>query len=107
MPILDIFVMPSRQEGLGLSVMEAQAQGLPVVASKVGGIPSLIEDGTTGILVPPENVDALAEALMYLIENPDQAKQIGQRAKIFAKENFSVGRMIDQTYAVFKKVCGK
>ena len=107
LPILDIFVMPSRQEGLGLSVMEAQAQGLPVVASKVGGIPSLIEDGTTGILVPPENVDALAEALMYLIENPDQAKQIGQRAKIFAKENFSVGRMIDQTYAVFKKVCGK
>ncbi|MDD3375401.1 MAG: glycosyltransferase family 4 protein [Candidatus Omnitrophica bacterium] len=105
--ILDIFVMPSRQEGLGLSVMEAQAQGLPVVASRVGGIPSLIDNGTTGILVPPENVDELAAALIYLIENPDQAKQIGQRAKVFAKENFSIQRMINQTYAVYEKVCEK
>ncbi len=105
--LLDIFVMPSRQEGLGLSVMEAQAQGLPVIASNVGGIPTLIEDGRTGILVPPENADALAEELLCLFENLEKAKEIGQKAKIFAQENFSIDRMIDQTRDVYKKVLRK
>lgn len=100
---LDIFVMPSLQEGLGLSVMEAQASGLPVVASKVGGIPSLINDGVTGLLVPPKNIDALAHAIDFFMNNKIQAKQIGQRARSFIEKEFSAKKMGKDTLNLYER----
>lgn len=105
--MLDVFAMPSRSEGLGLSVMEAQACGLPVAASRVGGIPSLIEDGQTGFLVEPENPDALAGALVKILENPGLAKRVGSAARKFIEENCSSDKMVDKTLALYKGVIDK
>ncbi len=101
--ILDVCVNPSRQEGLGLSVMEAQAAGLPVVASNVGGIPSLIEHGKTGVLVEPENPEALADAIIELLQNRAKSEHIGRSAGAKAKEQYSSDKMVEKTLAVYEK----
>ena len=105
--IFDIFAMPSRQEGLGLSIMEAQAAGLPVVASRVGGIPSLIEDGKTGILVEPENPDELAAAITELLRDKVRRKTLGMAGREFIRTNFSADKMIDQTVNLYQKFVTK
>ena len=105
--LLDVFVMPSFQEGLGLSVMEAQAMGLAVVASRVGGIPQLIEDGTTGLLVPPRNVDLLAEAILLLLRNPQKAQEMGERARAFIQKECSAQVMVEQTIRLYERLVGK
>lgn len=105
--MLDVFVMPSRSEGLGLSVMEAQACGLPVVTSRVGGIPSLIEDGKTGFLVEPENPGALAEALVKVLESPNLARRVGSAARKFVEEHCSSDKMVDKTLALYKGITQK
>jgi len=101
---IDIFVMPSRNEGLGLSIMEAQACGLPVVASRVGGIPALIEEGKTGFLVEPEDVQGLAGAIIDLIRNPQKAKNVGLCASRFAKTHYAAEKMTEKTVEVYQKV---
>jgi len=101
LPLFDVFAMPSRQEGLGLSVMEAQAQGLAVVASHVGGIPSLIEHGKTGILVAKESAKELADAIVDLLEHPLKRVQLGQAAKTFAEKHFSLDVMVSETLNVY------
>ena len=102
--LMDVFVMPSRQEGLGISVMEAQAAGLPVVASRVGGIPSLIEQGKTGFLVETENSDQLAETVIKLLKDPYKAREIGTAARKFIEHNHSADRMIEKTLNVYERL---
>ena len=102
--LLDIFVMPSRQEGLGLSIMEAQAAGVPVIASRVGGIPSLIKDGVTGILVEPENPVALAKAIIKLFEDKNRMSAIGKAGRVFIQRNYSADRMIDKTVKLYESL---
>ena len=97
----DVLAVPSRQEGLGLSVMEAQSCQLPVIASNVGGIPNIIEDGKTGLLVQPENPDLLAEAVIYLYKNSEIRNKLGKAAREFiVKEDF-IGNMIKKTEQVY------
>ncbi len=102
--LLDVFVMPSRQEGLGLSVMEAQATGLPVIASKVGGLPSLIEHGRTGFLVNPRSIEQLAEAIIDLLSHREKARQMGILAYKMAEKKYSSHLMVDRTVEMYKKV---
>lgn len=102
--LLDIFVMPSRQEGLGLSIMEAQAAGLTVVASRVGGIPGLIEDGRTGFLVDPENEEALAKKLVEVLKDPRRCQEIGLAAREFVKGNHSSEEMVKKTLSLYRKL---
>ena len=104
LPLFDIFAMPSRQEGLGLSIMEAQASGLPVIASRVGGIPSLIEDGKTGILVEPENPDGLAEAIIKLFNDKDRLGIIGAAGREFIRSHYSANQMVDKTVELYKSL---
>ena len=101
---IDCFAVPSRQEGLGLSVMEAQACGVAVVASDVGGIPSLIENRQTGILVKPKDVKALASAIITVLKDDEFRYSLGVSARRKAFSQYSSNQMIDKTIDVYKKV---
>jgi glycosyltransferase involved in cell wall biosynthesis len=103
LPLMDLFVMPSLQEGLGLAVMEAQAAGLAVVASNIGGLNILVKDGENGRLVPPKDVDALAAAIVELLQSTDKARMFGQNARSFIENNFSQDLMVRQTESLYKE----
>jgi glycosyltransferase involved in cell wall biosynthesis len=85
---LDLFVNPSRAESFGVAALEAAASGLPVVASRVGGLPEIVAEGETGLLVPPEDPAALAEALSGLIRSPERRRELGQAARARAVERY-------------------
>jgi glycosyltransferase involved in cell wall biosynthesis len=82
-------VLPSLSEGLGRVVVEAMATGTPVVGSKVGGIQEMVQDGSTGFLVPPGDEASLAERLQWLLEHPGEAEQMGKKGHDFAQRYFS------------------
>jgi len=94
---MDIFVMPSLQEGLGLALMEAMASGLAVIGSNVGGIKTLIQDGRTGLLTQPADSKALAGAILMLLDNPSKIPALGREAQNFIQENFSQDKMVLET----------
>ncbi|MGE0267713.1 MAG: glycosyltransferase family 4 protein [Candidatus Omnitrophota bacterium] len=100
----DVFVMPSRQEGLGLSVMEAQACGCCVVASRVGGIPSLIEDGQTGFLFEPCNTDDLVEKVVKALTDRELSRKVGENARKFIINNFSSDVMVEKTINLYLRL---
>lgn len=90
----DIFVLPSLHEGLPYVISEAMSLGRPIVATKVGGIPEQISDGVSGILVPPRDPEALANAIIYLITNMKKAKEMGQEARKKVESSFTIKSMI-------------
>lgn len=101
----DIFVMPTLcQEGLPLSVVEAMACGLPVVATAAGGIPTAVEDNVSGVLFPLGDVAALSERLRRLIEAPQLRRQLGAAARSRAETHFSQAQMVAAYEAVFADV---
>ncbi len=91
----DIYVQPSLFEGLCLTVVEAIASGLPVVATNVGGIPESVIDGYNGFLVPPKDPKALAEKIITLIDNPDLRVEMGKRSRKIAEEKYSISKMVN------------
>jgi glycosyltransferase involved in cell wall biosynthesis len=95
MPIFDIFVLPSLNEGMGRVLVEAMAAGKPVVASNVGGIPDLVQHDYNGLLVAPGDEKALATSIKLLISNPRKAKLMGQRGRDLCNQ-FSVESMVDK-----------
>lgn len=105
--VLDMFIMPSRQEGLGLSIMEAQAAGVPVVASRVGGIPGLIKDGKTGFLVVPENPAVLAQTIITALRDKDRLARIAKAGREFAREHCSADTMVEKTLTLYKSASDK
>jgi glycosyltransferase involved in cell wall biosynthesis len=82
-------VLPTLSEGLGRVVFEAMAAGTPVIASAVGGIPEMIDHGQTGFLVPPGDIQSLAEQIRWVLTHPDEACQMGQRARASVQRFFS------------------
>ena len=104
--LFDIFVLPSLDEGLGRSMVEAMAAGKPVVASRVGGIPEAVEDGKTGILVPPRDAHALADALSFMLDNPEKALEMGRRGRERAEKLFDEERMADSICSLYRELLG-
>ncbi len=96
-----LLVLPSLSEGLGRVVLEAMACGLPVVASNVGGIPDLLNDGSTGFLVPPADEEALAERILWILRHGDAARRMGERGRQFVRDRFSTKRYIEGYAALF------
>lgn len=87
-PLMDVFVLPSFREGFPYSIMEASASGRPIVATDIRGCREAVEDGTTGILVPLNDYKTLAEALIYLLNNPQKAKEMGYNGRKKAEKEF-------------------
>lgn len=85
---VDLFVMPSRRESFGVSAVEASATGLPVIASRFGGIPEIVLHGETGLLVDPEDVEGLGEAIVSLSENGDLRREMGLKGRMRAEARF-------------------
>ena len=100
----DVFVMPSIMEGLGLSVIEAQACGIPVVASRIGGLVDLIEDGKTGFLVPVNDPVALAKRIIEVLKDPQKSKIMAQQARSNIEKYFSAKRMVEETIKVYSNI---
>jgi glycosyltransferase involved in cell wall biosynthesis len=100
----DIFVLPSRFEGLPYSIIEAMMAGLPIVATRVGGVQELVEEGTMGFLVPPEAPEALAAAIQKLLDGEDLRHKMGQAGREKALREFTLDRMLAKTQKVYKEV---
>ena len=95
LPRWDVFVLPSLEEGFPIAALDAMAAGLPVVASAVGGVPELIEDGKTGWLVPPRDVEALASRIRLLLSNREQRLAMGAAAQARVQDHFSLAQMTE------------
>jgi glycosyltransferase involved in cell wall biosynthesis len=100
----EIFVLPSRSEGFSNALIEAMAASLPVVATSVGGNPEAVEDGITGLLVPPEDPDALADALRELLSDSERSWAMGQSGRRLAIREFSNDRVVNQVVEVYHRL---
>ncbi len=103
----DIFVLPSKWEGLPLTIIEAMMSGLPVVATRVGGVPELVEDGVNGYLVPSGDVKAFADAIRKLAYNVELRERMGKAGRKRAIENFTLDKMLLRVAQVYEEVLGK
>ena len=103
---IDIFILPSLYEGLGVAVLEAMAAGKPVIASRVGGLPELVADGETGLLVAPKNVEGLVEAIARLADDKYLAREMGRQGAARARASFSLENMAAQNEAYYYELLG-
>ena len=99
---VDIYVQPSLSEAFGVAICQAMSYGLPVVASKVGGVREVVEEGRTGILVPCANSQALIQAIKKLIENKKLAGKMGQAGRRRVEKYFTLERMVKETEEVYQ-----
>ncbi len=104
---LDVFLMPSLWEGFGLVLLEAMAQGVPVVGSAVSAIPEVVVNGETGLLCPARDVDCLARALAALLSDPARRSALGAAGRVQLLREFSPARMVAETLAVYQGVLGR
>jgi glycosyltransferase involved in cell wall biosynthesis len=98
---LDVFVLPSWIEGLPIVVLEAMAQAKPVVATDVGGTGEVVANGETGLLVPPRDVEALADALDALLDDPQRARSLGEAGRRRVREQFSAAAAAQRVLALY------
>lgn len=99
---LDLFVLPSLWEGLPMVLLEAMSARLPVVATHVGGTPELVRDGDTGLLVPPGDAAALADAMHFLLVQDDVRRIMGHRSRQRVETEFSAAQAVDKTTALYE-----
>jgi len=100
----DLFVMSSVSEGLGTSLLDAMACARPIVATRAGGIPEIVEDNVNGVLVPPRDADALADAIVQQLRDATRRRQLGEAGLARVRERFTVERMVEQTAEVYAQV---
>lgn len=106
--VCDVFVLPSiSAEAFGITLIEAMATGKPVVASRIGGVPEIIEDGVNGLLFEPWDSRGLSEAVNTLLENPEMAEDLGRRGHQSAECNYSWPRVASQIEEIYREVVNK
>jgi glycosyltransferase involved in cell wall biosynthesis len=104
---LDAFVLASHTEGIPMTVLEAMAACLPVVCTDVGGLPQVILDGETGILVPPHAPSELARAMLQMIHSPDKARQMGLAGRRRVEEHFDLRKVVARYEELYTSLVSK
>ncbi|HSJ83255.1 MAG TPA: glycosyltransferase [Acidimicrobiia bacterium] len=102
----DLFVNPSSVEGLPVAILEAMALGRPVVATAAGGVPGIVKDGETGILVEPEDPEALAEGMLRMLADPELARRLADAASELVAKEYGLEPMVRATEDVYRQVLG-
>lgn len=102
--VMDIFVLPSLWEGMPNVVLEAMAAGKPVIATDTGGSKDIIDSNINGVLVEPGNSEALAEAILKLLGNPEQRQRLGESARETVKERFPIDKMVSKTEQIYTRL---
>jgi len=103
---LDLVVHPALMEGLGVSLLQASSLGVPIIASRAGGIPEAVHDGVNGLLVPPGDVAALSQALLRLIPDAALRAQFGAAGKTLVANEFSMAKMVEGNLAAYRSLPG-
>ena len=101
---LDLLIHPALTEGLGVSLLQAAAAGVPIVGTRVGGIPEIVRDGVNGYLIPPGDAPSLADAATRVILDRDLARKMGDAGRGIAKEHFSIDSMVEGNLGVYWEV---
>lgn len=101
---IDLFVAPSFSEALGISILEAMSMEKPVIASNVGGIPEVISNEKNGLLIPPGDPGAFAEAILSLLCNSQRAEKLGKSARKTVEERYHLHRAVDDTVSLYQSV---
>jgi glycosyltransferase involved in cell wall biosynthesis len=109
MAAMDIFVMPSvhESETFGIAAIEAQAMSIPVVASRIGGVPEAVLENRTALLVPPRDAGALSQAIMRLIEEPALYQSMSREGRSFVKRSYDWHRNAGRIEALYAQLLGE
>ena len=105
--IMDVFFLPSQEESFPRAVLEALTMGRPVVATDVGGVGEIIQDRIHGLLVPPRNPDALAQAILRMLENRKEAREMASRGRRRVETHFPLNRMLKKTEGLYRDLIQK
>jgi glycosyltransferase involved in cell wall biosynthesis len=103
----DLFLQPSTEEGLSLTILEAAAAGVPIVASAVGGTGEIIENGTSGTLIAAGDVEALAAALNGFVEDPAPFREMARGARETVERRFSLASMAAAYESLYRSMCAE
>jgi glycosyltransferase involved in cell wall biosynthesis len=101
---MDIFCLPSLKQGLGTIMLEAMGHGRPVIATNTGGVASVVKDRENGLIVPPGEVETLAEAVIELLSRPEWARELGAAGHRLVSREFGVERMLERTAEVYREL---
>ncbi|NEX19375.1 glycosyltransferase family 4 protein [Thiorhodococcus mannitoliphagus] len=104
LPCLDLVVHPALMEGLGVSLLQAASAGVPIVASRAGGIPEAVRDGENGLLVPPGDVRALRDAISALLKDAERRAALGAGGRALMARAFSIDAMVEGNLAVYREL---
>lgn len=107
LPCLDILAHPAFMEGLGVSLLQAAACGVPIVGGRAGGIPEIVQPGLNGELITPGDVDGLAQALRQLLQDPDQRQRYGRAGRQWVEQHFSIDAMVRGNLAVYASLTSR
>lgn len=104
---LDMLAHPALMEGLGVSLLQASAAGVPIIACRAGGMPEAVADGVSGLIVAPGDVGELQAALSRLIEDAALRRRLGAQGRVRIEREFSVAQMVEGNLAVYREILGK
>ena len=107
LPGADAFILSSKREGFPMSILEAMASGLPVIATNVGGIPEVIKDEQNGILVSPQDQNALANAICRVLDDSTLASKLARRARTTVELSYSIRAVAKAYSGIYLSVCRK